>query len=356
MFSARETVLDKPLLAEAGPVVSEKADPMSSWFRAAEDLGEYIGIRFGQILPGKTAPDWYFLPHTEGDGIGGFAELLRARGAHLPRLPQIRHPALPSAWRLSRTWATYAAPRRAVKFGEIEGKPGKSSSTQPPQALAWHVFDEETTIRVRRLCRRQHYTVNSFLLKSLTKAIRPSLLDESSVVPWMVPVNMRGKVVRERDTANFSSYIGVKVRSYESTLDIHQNIYRALGRAEHWANWYAYQSGKFLGSGLKRALIKSERCTSQWSIGAFSNLGDWDGEKQISSSACTTPWLFCPPVLRIQLVGAGVVTFQNRLSLTIQAHPELTTSSNTLWIWIQNWVKEIQIDLASVFPDAHSAS
>src|SRR5690349_6290002 len=101
MFSARETVLDKPLLAEAGPVVAEKADPISSWFRAAEDLEEYIGIRFVQILLGKTAPHWSSLRHTEVDGIGGFADLLRARGAQLPRLPQIRHLALPSAWRLS---------------------------------------------------------------------------------------------------------------------------------------------------------------------------------------------------------------------------------------------------------------
>jgi len=267
-------------------------------------------------------------------------------------MPQIKHPSLPSICSLLRAWLRYTAPRQEVKWGAIEGRPGETTNSQPPSAVAWHVFDEESTTRIRRICRRHDFTVNSFLLKHLTKAIRPFLLDESSVVPWMIPVNMRGKVVRDRDTANFSSYVGVKVRSYETTHDIHQSIYDALGHAEHWANWYAYGSGKFLSSGLKRAMIKSGKATSQWNLGGFSNLGDWDPEKQISQTACAGPWLFAPPVLRCQLVGAGVVTFQNRLSLTIQAHPELTTSSNTLWLWVQNWVKEIQIDLASVFPDA----
>ncbi len=351
MFSARETLLQEPVLPAERPVLSEKVDPISSWFLAGEDLGEYTGIRFGQLLPGKTAPEWTFLRHSEFDGIGGFAEILRSHGAHLPRLPQIKHPSMPSLWLLLRTWAKYAAPRRRVKWGAIEGRPGETTVSQPPSAVAWNVFDEETTTRIRRVCRRENFTVNSFLLKHLTKAIRPHLLDESSVVPWMVPVNMRGKVVRERDTSNYSSYIGVKVRSYETTRDIHRHIYGALGRAEHWANWYAYQSGKFLGMGMKRALIRTEKCTSQWNLGGFSNLGDWDAEKQIGQDGCTGPWLFCPPVLRFQLIGAGAVTFQNRLSVTIQAHPELTTSSNTLWVWIQTWVKEIQKDLSSILSE-----
>jgi hypothetical protein len=327
-----------------------QADPISSWFLAAEELGEYIGIRFGQLLPGRTDPEWTFLRHAEFDGIGGFAEILRKRGAELHRLPQIKHPAAPSLLSGLRTWPKYGAPRHRLKWGEgeIEGPAGKTSSSQAPSAVAWHVFDEQATTQVRRVCRRVSITVNSFLLKHLTKAIRPFLKDESAVIPWMVPVNMRGKVVRDRDTANYSSCIGVKVRSYETAHDIHKNIYAALGRGEHWANWYAYQSAKFLTHGMQKYLIVSEKCTSQWNLGGFSNLGDWDPDKQISKPDCLGPWLFCPPVLRFQLVGAGCVTFQNRLSLMIQVHPELTTNPSTPALWMHNWVKEIQTDLVSI--------
>jgi hypothetical protein len=36
------------------------------------------------------------------------------------------------------------------------------------------------------------------------------------------------------------------------------------------------------------------------------------------------------------------MTFQNRLSLLMQAHPELTTSPAVPKAWVQNWVEEIK--------------
>jgi hypothetical protein len=188
-------------------------------------------------------------------------------------------------------------------------------------------------------------------LKHLTKAIRPFLEDQSSVVPWMIPVNLRGKLVRDRDTANYSSYVGVKVQSYETPHDIHLNIYAALHRREHWANWYALHTGRFLTRGMRKFLLAKELAMSQWNLGSFSNLGDWDPEKEITQTECLGDWLFSPPVLRCQLIGAGCVTFQNRLSLVIQAHPELTTNPAIAKAWMQNWVKEIEMDLASGLAD-----
>lgn len=50
------------------------SDPISPWFVAAEQLGEFIGIRFGRVPPGQAEPEWFFLRHTDFDGIGGLAE------------------------------------------------------------------------------------------------------------------------------------------------------------------------------------------------------------------------------------------------------------------------------------------
>ena len=61
----------------------------------------------------------------------------------------------------------------------------------------------------------------------------------------MIPVNLRGKVVREKDTSNYSSYVAIKIRSYETVADVHKTIYAALASGEHWANWYAYSAGRF---------------------------------------------------------------------------------------------------------------
>ena len=323
-------------------------DAISSWFIAGEEVGEYIGIRFGRVAPAATDPEWFFLRHTDYDGIGGLAELLRRKGAAVDRLPQIKYPLASSRLLLLRALRRYLAPRRQVHWGPLERGPASPQNAQPPAAVAWHLFDETTTTQVRRVCRKSGVTVNSFLLKHLTKAIRPFLADQSSVVPWMIPVNLRGKVDRGRDTANHTSYVGVKVKSYETVHDIHRNIYSALGRGEHWANWQVYQLGRFLTAGMRRYVAASDWAFSQWNLGGFSNLGDWDPEKKITQADCVGGWLFCPPVLRCQAVGAGCVTFQNRLSLTVQAHPTLTNDLGVVKLWVQNWVKEIEIDLASV--------
>jgi hypothetical protein len=329
----------------------QPTDSIAAWFLAAEELGEYIGIRFGRLHDHDAMPQWTFLRHIDYDGIGGFAELLRRQGAILTRLPQIKHPRSPSWISLLRELPKYASPRRRVNWVPMEGSKARSTASDPPPAVAWHLFDQRTTTQIRLACRKASVTVNSFLLKHLTKAIRGYLDDQSAVVPWMIPVNLRGKISRDRDTANHTSYVGVRVRSYETLHDIHRNIYAALATGEHWANWYAYKSGALLTAGLRRLLITTERCMSQWNLGSFSNLGDWDPDNRLADPDKPGGWLFCPPVLRCQPVGAGCVTFQNRLSLTIQAHPELTINPNVPGDWLQNWIKEIEIDLASVFGD-----
>jgi hypothetical protein len=337
-------------------MAEKKLDLISPWFLSAEELGEYIGIRFGRMAPGASEPEWIFLRHSETDGIGGLAEILRSRGAKLERLPQLKYPSAPSALASLKLMRKFMRPRDRIKWRTLRGPAEKSTSTQPPRAVAWHAFDEATTLGVRRICRRAGVTVNSFLVKHLTKAIRPYLEDESSSVPWMIPVNMRGKVTLDRDADNHSSYVGIKVRSYETVYDVHRNIYAALADGEHWANWQVYKLSPFTSNGVRKFLVDKELAMSQWNIGGFSNLGDWDPENKITQSDCLGDWFFCPPVLRCQLVGAGCVTFQNRLTLTIHVHPELTTSPEVPAAWMQNWVREIEIDLGDLSKTATASA
>src|SRR6185503_6400172 len=114
-------------------------DPITPWFIAAEELGEYIGIRFGHVPNGETEAQWMFLRHTEYDGIGGFAELLRRRGADIPRLPQIKHPAAPSRIALIKSSLKALGPRRRLKWAPLERGPILENTLQPPPAVAWHL-------------------------------------------------------------------------------------------------------------------------------------------------------------------------------------------------------------------------
>jgi NRPS condensation-like uncharacterized protein len=321
---------------------------MKLWFLTAEELGEFIGMRFGHVAPGSTEPEWMYPRHADYDGVGWFAENLRRRGAVLERLPTIKYPVPSPKLALLRLLSKYLKPRNRLKWRSLERGSSPGDSSKPPQAVAWHLFDEEATTQIRRVCRNFEVTVNSFLLKHLTKAIRPHLEDQSAAVPWMVPINMRGKVKQERETANCTSYIRIEVQSYETVHDIHQNIYAALSKGEHWANWQAYQLGRFMSAGMRRYLVSTELATPQWSLGGFSNMGDWDPGKEFTQPGCQGGWLVCPPVLRLQQVGVGCITYQNRLGLTIQTHPDLTTDPKVPQIWMQNWVKEIEMDVSSI--------
>ncbi len=331
-------------------------DPIKPWFQTAEESGEYIGIRFGRLAPGSTEPEWIFLPHSAVDGIGGFAEILRKRGVDLCRLPQIKHPSEPSRLAVLKTVPKFFQPKHKLKWRKLEGSTKPSTATEAPTAAAWHVFSEATTTQIRRVCRKAGITVNSFLVKHLTKAIRPYLEDEAAIIPWMIPVNLRGKITREVDVDNHSSFITLRVASYDTLQDVHKKIYTALNSGNHWANWYAYDSSRFLSRGILRYLVDSERYMPVWHIGAFSNLGDWDQEKKFTQPGCDGDWLFCPPVLRCQHLGTGCVTFQNRLSLLIQAHPQLTTSPSAPKAWVHNWVKEIEMDIASILAEPGTSS
>ena len=304
-------------------------------------MDEYIGIRFGRVTSEDGEVEWRYFPHTDYDGIGAFVEIFRENGVEVGDLPRITHPGAPSWWPLIRSVPKTLGPRRRLIWRVLKSGPQIETIQQPAPAVAWHVFDDHQTAEICRMSRSTGVTVNSFLLKQLDRSIRPYLSDPSSATPWMVPVNLRGKVNLPKDTENHSSYVAIRINPYETAQQVHQSLYRKLRKGEHWANWKSFSLGSLFSKKLKKWLINHDRAASQWNLGCFSNLGVWDWQKEITQKECLGPWLFCPPVLRCQMIGAGCVTFQNRLSITIQVHPDLTTAPEIVEDWIRAWSHNI---------------
>lgn len=321
------------------------ADPVGEWFNTLESMGEYVGIRFGHRPPEGGEVDWMYLSHAEYDGIGGFAHLLRERGAQIGELPKITHPGVFSLGKFLRFLPALLAPRRILEWRTIKQGAAPGSASQPPPAAACHVFDEGETSRIRLASRLAGVTVNSLLMKYLDRVVRPALADPSCRIPWMVPVNLRGRVKGARDTGNHSSYVGIQVIASEGVKEVQKRIYRAIDKGEHLAAWMGFAASRGFSESMRRRVIGSYRATSQWSVGGFSNLGEWDRNREITSTACLGDWFFAPPVLRFQMIGAGCVTFQGRLSLTLQIHPELTTAPEVAAQWMRSWVREIELGL-----------
>ncbi len=312
------------------------------WFVAAEAAGEYIGMRYGHVRPGDNRPRWLYYSHAEFDGIGAFAEILRSRGAELEPLPQIKDcPAYSPILSALKHWPRYLARRHPLKWVPLERDQNGANGPGPPLAVAWHIFDEQTTHRILQDSRRMGIKVNALLLHSLTGAIRPFLEDRLAALPWMIPVNMRGGVRQYRDTDNHTSYVAIHVRPDESAAEIHHKTQKALSNGEHWGNWYAATLGHCIPSSVRARMVARGTAISQWTVGVFSNLGEWDPAKKITSPDAAGSWLGCPPVLRAQMLGACCITFQGRLSLTLQAHPGLTTDVSTVRTWVSKWVAGI---------------
>ena len=134
--------------------------------------------------------------------------------------------------------------------------------------------------------------------------------------------------------------------------DIHRNIYAALNTGEHWANWRMYLLGRYTTVGMREDIVAKELGIFQWNLGAFSKPGRLGPGEEDCGVRLPGGLAVLSAGLQVPTGRGRLVTFQNRLSLTIQAHHSLTTSPAVTKSWIQNWIKEIEIDLESMLNPA----
>lgn len=279
----------------------------SRWFRASEAAGDFMGIRYGRLPGGVGEVEWSFVSHIDCDGIGGFARMLRERGVETGRLPVAKHPCRGVIAPLWNLW------RDSRKVRECAMRDDWLVLRGGGDAVAWHLFTLEETREMVARCRGMGVTVNSFLLKHLDEAVRPEIRRADARIRWLIPVNLRGDIQYNDDTANHVSGVEVSIAPDESAVVIQAQILRRLERGEHRANHLLLLAGGILSHAAKVRYLTVGRAKHAGNIGSFSNLGVWD-----VNAATDDGWVFCPPVVTGQLLGAGCVTFQGRLGLAIQ--------------------------------------
>lgn len=320
---------------------------MTSWFTSLKSLGEFTGIRFGNVDESSGEVEWIFIDHAHYDGIGGFAQILRERGGTLPthQLPRIPHQSPDSVMPLVKSLPKVFQTPRRLEWKSLDASKVPYHEFGPSKSLSWHLFSEGETSKIKQLSRSMDVTVNTYLLKHLDRSIRSAIKDPSEEIPWMIPVNLRGKVSNQVDESNHSSCINISLKASHTVKDAHKLLRRELDHGNHWASWYAYKYGGKLPGRIRCNLIKADRAGFCWNLGCFSNLGEWDKEKRFEGSAGEGFWLFAPPVLEGQRLGAGCVTFRGRMSLLLQLHPALSTDPEVAKDFMQNWIENIELDL-----------
>jgi hypothetical protein len=307
--SVTKSVSFSPLIKQLSHSVA------ADWFRASEATGDFMGIRYGRVPQGTGEVEWHFVSHIECDGIGGLARLLRERGIETGKLPETKHPCrgvLVPLWNL---WCDGRKEREcAMRSDWLE----TGRETGGSGAVAWHLFTVEETREILGRCRGTGVTVNSFLLKQLDQAVRPAIRKPEAKIRWLVPVNLRGDIQEDEDTANHVSGVEVRIAPDDTPEAIQGQILTRLERGEHRANHLLLTAGGILSQPGKVWYLRKDRAKPAGNIGSFSNLGVWGLP---GTPATGDGWLFCPPVVTGQLLGAGCVTFQGRLGLAIQGRP-----------------------------------
>lgn len=316
----------------------DNPDWAGMWFELVQELsGEFVGMR-GGIRRADGSIAWTYVPHAFYDGLGGFVNLLRQETG----LPDIAIPVRKSrkpSW-LQRAAAVYrlvATRPKVAALWKSQDMSWRSRSNEPRTAgtaVATELFDVDRTRRLAAKARAHGVPVNSILMGALARASQSELHDGPAI--WMMPVNMRGPVTLARDTANHTGYLQIELSRDATPSAAHEQVKEGLRRREHWASWLFLNVGRVVGySGMRRIYqFQMARFGGRPFVGAFSNLGSWNGYGE---------WFVCPPVTLTCPVGSGAIMCDGKLSLTLEAHPSIARHADWARSLMDRWVAELGV-------------
>jgi hypothetical protein len=316
---------------------SSDKDWVAEMFSALRDCGEDISIVFGQAdahAPTEAEVSWHELPHDQYDGVSGLAALLAKQGLSAAALPVLRE-GRPSFLRRARgvlSVLRYLGIRRQKWTIEYDWE--RPRVLLPPgERVAWSLFDVEQTAAMLQAAKTAGVTVNSYLLAHLDAAVRGTWVPADAGRRWMLPVNLRGAVVRPAESPPHMSFLTVDVSDTPTAKVVQTQIDGYLRKGQHWGMWALLQLGRLLGEeGMRKDIRKRERM-GHGATGMFSNLGVWN-------IAGGGSWIFCPAITRVYPIGAGCITVNGRMALTLQLHDALDGSLDkartTLDAWVQS--------------------
>jgi len=323
-----------------------KTDWVAEVFSAMRDCGENISIVYGRkpMASDKAEPTWFELPHDQYDGMSGLAAVLRRLGCRIERLPVLQgdrftflralrglYAALPLLGNKQRHWQRFDGTRNA-EFAPVG------------ERMAWDLFTEGETREIVLEARAAGVTVNTYLLFHLDAVIGAGLTRPDTCRLWMIPVNLRGAVRRDREAAPHMSFWAVDLDPNVSLAGLQAQISRLKQRAYHWGTWILLHAGALLGiEGMRRDIRRREKKNHGWT-GIFSNLGVWEVPD-------AGHWIFGPAISRVHPVGAGCITMNGRMALTLQLHAAFGAGSPTAQALLRDW-KNACLQQHSTLPQA----
>lgn len=321
-----------------------KLDWVAEWFSTMRECGENISIIYGykNDLSPEKEPVWYELPHDKFDGISGLASLLRAQDCKVDTLPVLRNDSY-TFLRGLRGFFSVAPTlgiRKQAWIASFDWQ-YQISAREVAERLAWNLFSEEETLQIISQAKAAEVTLNTYLLFHLDAVVRKHLTGTEANRCWMLPVNLRGVITRETEASPHMSYLGVELAKDISLSQLQSKITGLKKDCFHWGTWTLFKSLFLLGkSGIRKDILDRKKKHHGWT-GTFSNLGNWN-------VVDAGHWIFCPTVSMVHPVGAGCITMNGRLAITMQLHEALNADLQITWSLINSW--KLSVLAATSYP------
>jgi hypothetical protein len=319
----------------------------TDWFglamKARAELGDASVTRYGRVSAKEQTIEWHEVDHAEADGLGGMARVLRKLGHAIPELKG-DHAEQPARRRRWGYWRDYW---RHVRHDPIQWRvPLQKSGAAMSRRPSWILFSAEQTRRIERAALRAGASVNSYLLAALNQVVAEELIVPGTSWRWMVPVNLRGGLSLPDDTANHVSILSLPAWHGMSAQEVQDGL-RDLTRRQH--DWAFYWTIRFIAKYFGyRGLLKVTRGMSEKSFicGCLTNLGYWHASHPALPVDVDEGWIIVPLVNRSNPVAAGTVTWNGRLSIALDIHPDLAVAPSRIAALFEGWKNLVMNDAA----------
>jgi len=331
-----------------------RTDFFAEWFSALEDSGECLLFRMGRCADANARPEWHFLPHQSYDGIGGLKRLLSDHYGSTLELPRLAAP-YPSYWRrlIAAVRFLLRGRREPMRFRSFEDDwRGKPRNPTQPTAYAWALLGERETRVLRDTARSNGVSLNAWLLWSLTQPLLGHLDRDGGDVQWIVPINMRGTRPDLPETANQAATLDVAFPASASPVEVDRAIRKERETLAHFGVWELLRILERLkGQTIRRLALRESAVRKH---GSFSNLGNLG----LSGSELRNPgsefWMAFNPVLKSRPIGAACLTYQGRMTLTLQLHPALSRDAAVAQTWLREWLEVLLRSTEQHLPQIHT--
>lgn len=309
------------------PVAGEPdVDIAGMWYRARLRHGIDDPMWFAFYRQGRSRPEWHCLPHRDYDGLGALSLLLAQRYGHDPRpLPETKE-RRPSLWRMLSARRPANLPVAQLRWRALNVARADEAPAPPVSCL----LSEAESQALEASAKQAGVSSTMWLFWTVDRAARELLVAPDSVVPWLLPVSLRGAIRFPRWSMNHCSGLTVTLAAASTPADLRQQVRDRFASLEHWRTWLLLMLGRWVGQRGINLLYRLGRTPPGHYAGSYSNLGEWN-VPGIDGLSCAAPGSPGYPI------AVGTLSVRGRHGLGCRLHPVIARRPELAEEFLQRW-------------------